>query len=100
MIHIKSCPEPFGIDAAQLDPGSCRLSPDSSIADKKVIPMKRFALLAVGVAIAALGASAGQAQDHAQHSAAASATAAKVVDIVRDPADLPGPIGARGPQTH
>jgi nitrite reductase (NO-forming) len=102
MIHIKSCPEPFGIDAAQLDPGSCRLSPNASNADKKVSPMKRFALLAVGVAAAALGTSAATAQDHAQHAAgtAASASADKIVDIVRDPADLPGPIGARGPQTH
>jgi len=63
--------------------------------------MKRFALLAVGVAAAALGTSAGQAQDHAQHAAGAatSAPSGKVVDIVRSPTDLPAPVGARGPQT-
>ena len=40
MIYLKSCPEPFGIDAAQLDPGSCRLSPNASIDDRKVSPIE------------------------------------------------------------
>ena len=101
MIQIKSCPELFGIDAAQLDPGSCRLLADAPTERKKVSPMRRFALLAVGAAVAALGASAAMARDHAQHSAgtAVAASASKIVDIVRDPTDLPAPIGARGPQT-
>jgi len=38
------------------------------------------------------------AQDHSAHQQAAPATS-KVADIVRNPADLPGPIGQRGPQT-
>ncbi len=101
MIQIKSCPEPFGFDSAQLDPGNCRLFDPPSQDDKKVSIMNRFALLAVGVAVAALGASTAIAQDHAHHSAgsAVAASASKVVDIVRDPADLPGPIARRGPQT-
>jgi len=102
MIHIKSCPEPFGFDAAQLDPGSCRLSIKAATDDRKVSLMKSFAFLAAGIAAAALGASAAMAQDHSKHSAGAAVadSSASVVDIVRDPADLPGPIGARGPQTH
>ena len=100
MIHIKSSPEPFGIDAAQLAPGADQLSTNASIERKKVSPMKRYALLAVGVAVAALGASAAVAQDHSKHSAGSSvaAAASNVVDIVRSPTDLPPPVGARGPQ--
>ena len=64
--------------------------------------MKRIALLAVGVAVAAFGASAGMAQQHAHHAAGtavAAAPASTVADVARDPSDLPAPIGARGPQT-
>lgn len=61
--------------------------------------MKRYAILALGAAVTALGASAAIAQDHTQH-AAGAAPAETVVDIVRDPADLPGPITGKGPQTH
>lgn len=101
MIQIKSCAEPFGFDAAQLDPGSCRLFADPSTDGKKVSRMKRFALLAIGAAVAALGTSAAMAQDHSRHSAGtpAEASASTVVDIVRAPTDLPPPVGARGPQT-
>ena len=101
MIHINSSPEPFGIDAAQLHPGNCRLFNSTPTDPKKVSTMKRFAMLAIGAAVAALGASAAMAQDHAHHSAvtAAAASAGKVADIVRDPSDLPAPIGQRGPQT-
>lgn len=98
MIHIKSSPEPFGIDAAQLMPGNCGLIANPPIDRKKVSPMKRYAFLAVGAAVAALGASAAVAQKHAHSSATATAAeTSKVVDIVRDPADLPGPIARRGP---
>ena len=102
MIHINSSPEPFGFDAAQLVPDGTSLFSNASKNRKKVSHMKRYAFLALGVAVAALGASAAVAQVHAQHSAvspAAAASAGQVADIVRDPADLPAPIGARGPQT-
>jgi nitrite reductase (NO-forming) len=57
-------------------------------------------MLAFGAAVIALGASAAVAQDHAHHSAGTpiAASASKVADVVRDPSDLPAPIGARGPQ--
>jgi len=99
MIHVNSCPEPFGIDAAQLNPGDCRLFTSASTDRKKEKLMKRFALLAVGVAVAALGASAGMAQHAHQAAGTATASATKVADVARDPSDLPAPIGARGPQT-
>jgi nitrite reductase (NO-forming) len=99
MIHINSSPEPFGIDAAQLGPGDGRLFNPTSTDRKKVSPMKHFARLAIGAAIAALGASAAMAQDHAHQAAATPAVStSKVADIVRDPADLPAPIGQRAPQ--
>ncbi|WP_246728357.1 copper-containing nitrite reductase [Microvirga terricola] len=57
------------------------------------------------VAVLALGAAAllaqplpaGAAETKHNHPVSAS-TAAALVDVVRDPADLPGPIAARGPQ--
>ena len=64
--------------------------------------MKRNALLAVGAAAAALVAAGPLlAQDHAHHSAATgvAGSANKIVDVVRDPADLPAPIARKGPET-
>jgi len=62
--------------------------------------MKRFALLAACAAFAVLATSTAVAQNHEHHAAGAAGSAAsKVADIVRDPADLPSPVGARGPQT-
>ena len=99
MIYLNSCPEPFGIDAAQLDPISSRLFHLAPHDPKKVSPMKRFALLAACAAFALLATSTAVAQSH-EHSAGAAVSAANnVADIVRDPADLPAPIGQRGPQT-
>lgn len=101
MIPINSSPEPFGIDAAQLAPDGVHLFNQAPIDRKKVSQMKRFALLAAGAAVAVFGVSATLAQDHASHSAVAAvgASPGKVVDIVRNPADLPGPISRKGPQT-
>lgn len=59
--------------------------------------MKRHLLIATGAA-ALLSTGPAIAQDHASHQVAAAASNA-IVDIVRDPTDLPAPIGARGPQT-
>jgi nitrite reductase (NO-forming) len=99
MIHVNSCPEPFGIDAAQLHPGDCRLFNDASTDRKREKIMKGFALLAIGVAVAALGASAGMAQHAHQAAGTTTASATTVADVARDPSDLPAPVGARGPQT-
>lgn len=60
--------------------------------------MKRHLLITAGAA-ALLAAGPAIAEDHSAHGAAASTPAAQVVDIVRDPADLPGPIARRGPET-
>ncbi len=55
------------------------------------------AILAIGAFAAPLSATAGDQM--AAMTATKDATAAQpVVDIVRDPADLPGPIGMRGPE--
>ncbi len=59
--------------------------------------MKRQFLISAGAA-ALFAASPAIAQDHAAHHAEVKASA-QVADIVRDPADLPGPIARRGPQT-
>ena len=59
--------------------------------------MKRH-LLITACASAALAAVPAPAQDHSSHHGA-QAGAAAVADIVRDPADLPGPLARRGPQT-
>ena len=99
MIHVNSCPEPFGIDAAQLHPGDCRLFNDASTDRKREKIMKGFALLAIGAAVAALGASAGMAQHAHQAAGTTTASATTVADVARDPSDLPAPVGARGPQT-
>jgi nitrite reductase (NO-forming) len=59
--------------------------------------MNRFAFLMAGAA-ALLAASPALAEDHSPHQQGAAAAGGEVVDIVRDPADLPPPVGARGPQ--
>ena len=65
--------------------------------------MKRHLLIASCAAAALLAAVPAMAHDHSAHQAAPeaapAAAAPAVADIVRDPADLPGPIGPRGPQT-
>jgi len=60
--------------------------------------MTRHFLIATSALIALVAATPALAQTHAAH-AASVATPANVADIVRDPADLPLPIGQRGPQT-
>ena len=61
--------------------------------------MKQHLLIATCAAAALLSAAPAAAEEHATHQAADAAAAANIVDIVRDPADLPGPIARRGPQT-
>ena len=62
--------------------------------------MKQIAILFAGVAFAFSPANAHQSQHHHEAASAPSAAApAPVADVVRDAADLPGPLAARGPQT-
>ena len=56
--------------------------------------MRNYLFGATALAIAAVSPAA--AQEHASHSPASAATA---LDIVRNPADLPGPLNVRGPET-
>lgn len=60
--------------------------------------MKRQLLIATSALAALLVATPAVGQDHSGHQAQSKAPAAKVVDIVRDPTDLPAPVGARGPK--
>ena len=63
------------------------------------IVMTSIRIIALTTVFAAsLVSAAASAQADANHSAHADATPA-VADIVRDPADLPGPLARRGPQT-
>lgn len=73
--------------------------PHSGSTRWKVNDMKPHLLIATSAAIALMSATPALAQDHTAHAAAAADTTT-VVDIVRDPADLPGPISHQGPQTH
>jgi nitrite reductase (NO-forming) len=57
--------------------------------------MTKIALLLAGAMFALNPAQAHQAQ----HQHAAAATPAAIADVVRDAADLPGPLARRGPQT-
>ena len=60
--------------------------------------MKRLLLMATSATAVLLSAVPAMAQDHSAHQAA-KVDPAKAADIVRDPADLPGPLVRRGPQT-
>ena len=59
--------------------------------------MNCFAKLLLGGVAAAAVAGPASAMDHSSPPAATAASA--VADIVRDPADLPGPLARRGPET-
>ena len=58
--------------------------------------MKKISLVAIGALAAALAGASAMAQDHSDHRQGEAS--AKVADIVRDPADLPGPLVRRGPE--
>ena len=61
--------------------------------------MNKFAHLLAAAVIALSPANAHEAQHHPAAAVPATAAPATIVDVVRDPADLPGPLARRGPQT-
>ena len=66
----------------------------------KANDMKRHLLIATSAAIAVMVTAPVQAQPDPYSAEAPAAVPTVGADIVRDPADLPGPIAAQGPQTH